>query len=235
MGFLIESMGLQNFYDIGASDGKHALFVASIAKFTGNVYAFEMQPPRYRAMCDLLETTPKAKGRMHPQLCGLSDHHEGERTVWYNATKLFEKRSDADAFKQAWWRKLKFLLRGEKHRLMIHEAKVMLTSIDHFATTHDARPDLIKMDVDGYEGPVLKGAQDLLATRPPMILLELHRDELMTRFGLTKKQVAVSLFDRGYSALWLTRHSKLEGADVETIGPDHPTFETTSTQMILFY
>ncbi len=235
MAFVVTAFGLRNVYDIGASDGKHALFIASMTGFQGMVYAFEMQPTRHRAMVELVAQNQTTGQRLRPQLAGLSDHHDGERTVWYNQNRLFESAAEAGAFRQAWWRLLKFWLKGEKHRLSVHETTVLLTSIDHFAARHDAQPDLLKIDVDGYEGPILKGALGAIAAHHPFILLELHRDELMARFNIRKHQVAELLFDQGYSAMWLTDHHHIANTALQPIERGDPTLSTDRTQMILFY
>lgn len=52
-----------------------------------------------------------------------------------------------------------------------------ITTIDSFA---DLKPTLLKIDVEGYEIEVLKGAQKVLKTRPK-IMLEIHTKQLGER------------------------------------------------------
>lgn len=57
-------------------------------------------------------------------------------------------------------------------------------ALDGFA---DRRPSLLKIDVEGYEAEVLKGAREVLATRP-RVVLELHAP-LLPGFGTSVDEV----------------------------------------------
>jgi hypothetical protein len=57
--------------------------------------------------------------------------------------------------------------------------------------------DYIKMDVEGYESQVLKGATQLLAEQSPVIHLELKMASLK-RWNLDKDSVRAWLADKGY-------------------------------------
>ena len=63
----------------------------------------------------------------------------------------------------------------EGHKVGTFEAEI--TTIDSFAKLH---PTLLKIDVEGYEIEVLKGAQKVLKTRPK-IMLEIHTAQLTQR------------------------------------------------------
>ncbi len=56
-------------------------------------------------------------------------------------------------------------------------------------------PDVMKIDVEGFELNVLKGASRLLA-HGPALAIELH--ETMADFGATPQEVLTILFDHGY-------------------------------------
>ncbi len=56
------------------------------------------------------------------------------------------------------------------------ELKVMSTTLDHFIRDHPV-PDFVKIDVEGEEGRVLAGAQELLARRCAIFCCELHSPE----------------------------------------------------------
>jgi FkbM family methyltransferase len=71
--------------------------------------------------------------------------------------------------------------------------EVALTSLDDYAAAAGLqRADLVKIDVEGFEAAVLKGAPKLLASLPS-IALELHID-LLARYG-TKVDDVLALLD----------------------------------------
>jgi len=48
------------------------------------------------------------------------------------------------------------------------------TSLDAFCAEHGVWPDVVKIDVEGCEAEVLRGMQDVLERKPPLLFLELH-------------------------------------------------------------
>lgn len=59
---------------------------------------------------------------------------------------------------------------------------VPLVCIDDYVDQTNVVPDLLKIDVEGYEVNVLEGAQKTIADRRPAILIEVHT-ELISRYG----------------------------------------------------
>ena len=53
------------------------------------------------------------------------------------------------------------------------EGDITIAKLDNF----DIKPDLIKIDVEGYEGKLLSGAIRTIMTNLPIILIEIHKDE----------------------------------------------------------
>jgi FkbM family methyltransferase len=70
------------------------------------------------------------------------------------------------------------------------ELSVVSVRLDTFCQTHPA-PDLLKIDVEGAELAVLRGAEQLLIERRPAIFLATHSNEL-------DKQCRSFLTERGY-------------------------------------
>lgn len=69
----------------------------------------------------------------------------------------------------------------------------------------DDAPDLLKIDVEGYEAEVLKGARNILARRPK-IILELHTKSL-AEFGTSVEEVLDLLGIDGYQ-IWIQGDSE---------------------------
>ena len=72
-----------------------------------------------------------------------------------------------------------------------------MTSVDHEVRALGLVPDLLKIDVEGYEHEVLLGASELLRNRKPPVCLELHLDELDRR-GVDARDVLGELQSHGY-------------------------------------
>jgi FkbM family methyltransferase len=58
-------------------------------------------------------------------------------------------------------------------------------------------PTHVKIDVEGHEGAVLDGASDWLARVRPVLLIELHNDELR-RLGQSPEELVTKLAEIGY-------------------------------------
>src|SRR6185295_8538918 len=69
---------------------------------------------------------------------------------------------------------------------------IPIVSIDDEVRSLNLVPDLLKIDVEGYEYEVLAGARRLLHDRKPAICLELHLD-LLERRGQSPAQVVAEL------------------------------------------
>ena len=77
------------------------------------------------------------------------------------------------------------------------QREVGLTTLDTFA---HLRPTMLKIDVEGYEVEVLRGARAILATRPGLAI-EVHVREL-AQYGHTPADV-VAFIDREWYSIWL--------------------------------
>jgi FkbM family methyltransferase len=70
------------------------------------------------------------------------------------------------------------------------------TTLDDFARVHPW-PALIKIDVEGCEAEVIRGAEWLMREARPAILCEVHDDALA-------REAETIVRSRGYRATWLT-------------------------------
>jgi FkbM family methyltransferase len=76
-------------------------------------------------------------------------------------------------------------------------AEMEMTTVDREVETLGLVPDVVKIDVEGYEYEVLRGARELLRTRKPALCLELHLD-LLDRRGIAPREVVEHLQSYGY-------------------------------------
>jgi FkbM family methyltransferase len=72
-----------------------------------------------------------------------------------------------------------------------------VTTIDRICDEINIRPDLLKIDVEGYELNVLRGSERVLREDGPTIFLELHPG-LLANFGQTPAELLTFLAALGY-------------------------------------
>ena len=112
------------------------------------------------------------------------------------------------------------------------KTRAELTSIDHLAAVRGIVPDLLKIDVDGYEGKVLRGGIETFTKHRPPIMLELHKDKLLN--GEKRGDVVSILLDIGYQALFLTDHHDPKACQLVSVDRHHPLVARQETDFILF-
>ena len=102
--------------------------------------------------------------------------------------------------------------------------RVEAVSIDGLARRFGT-PDVVFMDIEGYEAEALAGAEETLRARPDWFV-EVHGDDAITRYGGSAAGIVRSFGEHGYRCHWaldrlgttegdrlvsLTRFSPLEG------------------------
>ncbi len=161
--------------EVGANIGYYALLETRLAGPTGHLYAMEPSPFNF----NLLERNLKLNG--------------------LNNYDLYETAAGAEKGTA------KFLLSGrsnlstfiEREDLTGEEVDVAVTTLDEFLA--DKQVDFIRMDVEGYEGEILKGVTAVLskAVKPRFFFIEVHSD-LLQRKGSSTKEIIDFLGTFGY-------------------------------------
>ena len=145
--------------DIGANIGSMALsFAATWEKSI--VYALEPSDYSYQRLLTNLELNPRLKNRINPFKIFMSDtNHQKAEGMVYSSWKIDKKH---------------------KNRHPVHGGiKTLVTQVktltlDVFCNNNDINHiDLIKIDTDGHEYRVLKGAETTLQTKRPIIIFEI--------------------------------------------------------------
>lgn len=156
-------------YDLGAQAGFYTLVMARAVGPSGTVIAFE---PSADAVSLLLR---------HLRL----NHLTNVRVV---ATAVSD-RCGLDGFTTDRDKTMNSLAAPESTTLMINT--ITLDSVDLPA------PDLIKMDVEGAEGAVLRGALRILERHRLIVFVALHNDDQKRICGDLLRTLRYSLFDLG--------------------------------------
>lgn len=231
LNYLLRNTGAERFFDIGAAEGYFSRVAASLQHRPPQVDAFEMRPGEVEHMQDVLEGDAFAD-RIALHQVAVSDEDTDGALVWMARSLLFEERPARDEYQEAWWRRLKFWLRNDRTRGLSAVASD-LTSIDGFVKRSGRSPDIVKMDVEGYEGRVLLGARETLRESRPYILLELHADTKQ-RFGMRRQEIVQTIFDAGYGALYFTDHRNKSRCEILPLRPRDPLLGRQKTTLVLF-
>jgi FkbM family methyltransferase len=228
---LITRFRPRHFFDIGAHNGYFSRVATSHIASPSQVQAFEMRPDSFGALKEnFARHAPSQKMTAHHT--ALTDKHKGVIDVWMARSLLFERKPALRDYRESWYRRLKFWLRGMQSRGLI-SARIKITSLDHFVASTGVVPDMIKIDVDGYEMNVLRGAVRTLAREKPIVLLELHTDRKL-RFGTSRQEVVAQLFDLGYEALLFTDHHDRTACQVRQVTACSPVLRRQETDLLLF-
>jgi FkbM family methyltransferase len=165
--------------DIGANFGLHTLYAAQRVGVTGHVFAFEPVPSNLSLL------------RRHVALNQMGDRISVVPTALSNALAS----------------QLTFYLAPEQVAVTAslcpptQEAKTVMvanTRLDDYWQTVNRPVQLIKIDVEGAELEVLRGAQRVLETWHPLLLIEVHGFAL-PQFGASVEDVRSFLHQLGYT------------------------------------
>lgn len=169
--------GKKSFLDIGAQMGYLSLEAAA-ANREGAVYSFEPEPTNYKRLCDnvslnaieTIKTYNTALGSTTGTLdLYLADSNSGAHSAFQHNTNVSDKT--------------------------VQVPMQTLDSIVEKELINDV--SLIKLDVEGYELEVLKGAIQTLKQQQPMLIVELN-DEIQNAAGSSSERVKHLLGSLGY-------------------------------------
>jgi FkbM family methyltransferase len=145
--------------DIGANIGAHTLRLAKSVGQEGKVYAFEPADFAFAKLLRNLALNPELESRTCPQQIMLSAtlSEKVERAIY--ASWPLEKGDPVHP----------------KHRgRLVSTVHASIDTLDSFVTKHRiTRLNLIKMDVDGHELPVLQGGMQTLRRLHPVLVMEM--------------------------------------------------------------
>ena len=145
--------------DIGANIGAHTLHLAKAVGPTGRVFAFEATNYAFEKLTKNLSLNPELQDRVvAAQVLLVDDIGREKQSQIYSSWPLAAT--------------------GEVHPK--HRGKLQSTSGAYMDTLDNViarysinHVDLIKIDVDGHEYPVLKGGQTLLKAHSPTLVMEI--------------------------------------------------------------
>ena len=171
------------FYDIGANIGFFALLGARMAGDAGHVYAFEPTPDN------------AAEIRENVALNKLPNVTVIEKAVGAEAGRGRLQIVDDQS-----WSKL---VETGEHPFTERVVDIDVVAIDDLVRDGLRPPTVVKIDVEGFEVPVLEGMRETLAEHRPVVICELHG---------THKEFAAFMRDAGYRLVNLEGPEPIEAA-----------------------
>jgi FkbM family methyltransferase len=144
--------------DIGANVGSHTLPLAKLVGNNGRVVAFEPTTFAYRKLIVNIALNPELSPRIIPMQAMLVADSRARLAPGLFSSWPLESSSD--------------LHEEHKGRLMDTSGASVETLDDAVDRLNLSRIDFLKIDVDGYEYPVLKGGLQTLKIHKPSIIME---------------------------------------------------------------
>jgi FkbM family methyltransferase len=147
--------------DMGGNIGQTAMMMAKFAGKTSKVFSFEPFPETYEKFVTNLELNPELKDNVSIENCALG-----------NTVSVLQMYRDCET-------------NSGSNRMVSKESvskeliQVPVSTIDIFVQENNlTKLDLIKIDVEGFEMNVLKGAENTLKKFHPKLFIELNDKSL---------------------------------------------------------
>lgn len=177
-----ERPSIRTVFDVGALFGYVSLVTRSLFPEV-DVHAFESNPRSFRALRRNLQANWPTFGKtLFSHKCALSDRTQANASARVNRMGLvLDDPGSEDA--------------GQ-------EVELNVWSMDDYCDEHSLSPDLIKLDVEGYQAKIIPGARKVIERSRPVILMEFDAPGAANDFGVTNREVIQPLLDDGYQLLW---------------------------------
>jgi FkbM family methyltransferase len=167
------------FFDVGAHIGEYTLMASRLVGPNGAVHAFEAQPDTFAILEQNCLRNRVSNVKLNS--CAVVD---APGTVEFDICAEPAMSSMAAA--------------AALPRRRLNRIVVPAISLDRYCQVHDTWPDLLKVDVEGAEWLVLRGAAEVLRrSSGPAVIFE-SLPETYSRFGYTAESVNGYLQSLGY-------------------------------------
>ncbi len=169
--------------DIGANFGAHTLQMARGVGRDGLVSAFEPTDYAFARLTRNLQLNPELARRVQAHQVFLCSEPGEPPAQVFASWPVAGQRKD---------------LHQDHGGRAVSTSNARTTRLDDWArTTKPDRVDLIKLDVDGYETDVLRGATETLQRFRPIILME-YAPYVLSDFGVEVDDLVALIGDLGY-------------------------------------
>ncbi len=181
--------------DAGANIGLYSILGSRIVGEKGKVYSFEPSGANF----DILKKNIQLNkcNNIVPVNMGLGDK-TGE------ILELFQEEGSGDAEKYVFRSSInETAVSAPDSKVMHVSEKISLETLDNFRSKMNlSKIDFLKIDVEGFEYFLLKGAENALKENPGMIILFECASHLAERAGVTKAEVLQFLEGLGFEIFY---------------------------------
>ena len=173
-----KKLNIKTIIDVGAHKGE---FLQSIKKIKSyeKIYSFEPQSKIFQEL-NLLST----KNKIYCFNLALSNNNsiKNLKINKKSSTSTFSEINDLSL----WYKIKSFFISGSIKTSFVGEERVNVITLDEFCNTHKILDiDLLKIDTEGHEKEVLKGALNLIKKKKiKYILLEFHLSKMYQNYDI---------------------------------------------------
>jgi FkbM family methyltransferase len=189
-----------NVLDVGAHHGYYTLLASRLVGSRGKVFSFEPSPRERRALRWNSILNGRTNIRIQPFALGNS---RGEGSLYL-----------ADSFNTG--------LNSLRPQVVVSDVvrvPISITTLDSWIAAHPLKNvDFLKLDVEGGELDVFKGAQLFLSRQSRPVILAEVQDVRTMPWGYQAKEILTFLADRQFSWFSLTSDGSLEELNLDAEG-----------------
>lgn len=184
--FLDIAQGCTSLVDIGASGGFFSTIFAR-SRPSSVIVSVEPDPPSVAVLRQMRERNrgPACEWTIDPR--GIAAERQTVKMVSNGYGSAVPGTPDVAVVKSY----------AEKNRRPVTENEVELVRLSDICIENRIDPDLIKIDIEGFEYEAITGSQDYLRRVRPRIWLEVHKDKMRER-GQDPMELADTLAGIGY-------------------------------------
>ncbi len=165
-------------FDIGAHIGLVTMPMSSAVGGEGKVYAFEPSTANRRTLKHHMTLNNISNTIVINSLVGSQSQ---ENVIFYESSSVSGMNTCAP-------------IKNRSQYTKNHHKQV---SLDDFCNIHGVQPNIIKIDVEGFELSVLEGARTLLTRSKPTIFLSVHPQHLIS-LGRSPEELKSLISEIGY-------------------------------------
>jgi FkbM family methyltransferase len=180
---IINKTGLKNFLDVGAFMGYYSILLSKFFKNNFlNIYAIESNPE----YCDIIKQNISENNSLNIKLINAALSNNADEDLFIYKESIKTKKCNSNLL------------------------KIKSKTLDSICFNYSIKPEILKIDVHGFEGRVLNGFKENLSTSVKVIFLELHSQEYLQEYsGCTKKEIINFLINNKFNCYILPYSEKL--------------------------